>query len=49
MQAIDPKSELVCIHDSARPLISVGDVKKVGLHIFPLSKIAYYVKKTMVD
>ncbi|RDX82049.1 2-C-methyl-D-erythritol 4-phosphate cytidylyltransferase, chloroplastic, partial [Mucuna pruriens] len=27
--AVDPNSELVCIHDSARPLVSSGDVKKV--------------------
>ncbi|KAK4268468.1 hypothetical protein QN277_000942 [Acacia crassicarpa] len=26
---IDPNSELVCIHDSARPLVLVVDVKKV--------------------
>nr|AQZ26749.1 2-C-methyl-D-erythritol 4-phosphate cytidylyltransferase [Eucommia ulmoides] len=29
LQAIDLKSELVCIHDSARPLVSTGDIKKV--------------------
>ncbi|XP_057500583.1 2-C-methyl-D-erythritol 4-phosphate cytidylyltransferase, chloroplastic isoform X2 [Actinidia eriantha] len=29
LQAIDLKSELVCIHDSARPLVTSGDVKKV--------------------
>ncbi|XP_054803738.1 2-C-methyl-D-erythritol 4-phosphate cytidylyltransferase, chloroplastic isoform X1 [Prosopis cineraria] len=28
-QAIDPNSELVCIHDSARPLVLARDVKKV--------------------
>ncbi|KAI9073211.1 hypothetical protein K1719_044820 [Acacia pycnantha] len=27
--AIDPNSELVCIHDSARPLLLAVDVKKV--------------------
>ncbi|KAI7985037.1 Pleiotropic drug resistance protein 3 [Camellia lanceoleosa] len=26
--AVDVKSELVCIHDSARPLVTTGDVKK---------------------
>ncbi|XP_068342129.1 2-C-methyl-D-erythritol 4-phosphate cytidylyltransferase, chloroplastic-like [Pyrus communis] len=29
LQAIDLTSELVCIHDSARPLVSSGDVAKV--------------------
>ncbi|KAM1332217.1 hypothetical protein ACFX13_045393 [Malus domestica] len=29
LQAIDLTSELVCIHDSARPLVSSGDVEKV--------------------
>ncbi|GFY94379.1 nucleotide-diphospho-sugar transferases superfamily protein [Actinidia rufa] len=29
LQAVDLKSELVCIHDSARPLVTSGDVKKV--------------------
>ncbi|KAM7478643.1 hypothetical protein LguiA_026856 [Lonicera macranthoides] len=29
LQAVDLKSELVCIHDSARPLVSSEDVKKV--------------------
>ncbi|KAI8026947.1 hypothetical protein LOK49_LG02G02547 [Camellia lanceoleosa] len=29
LQAVDVKSELVCIHDSARPLVTTGDVKKV--------------------
>ncbi|BBG96257.1 NADH dehydrogenase ubiquinone [Prunus dulcis] len=29
LQAIDLSSELVCIHDSARPLVSSGDVEKV--------------------
>ncbi|KAH7835703.1 hypothetical protein Vadar_029014 [Vaccinium darrowii] len=29
LQAVDLKSELVCIHDSARPLVTLGDVKKV--------------------
>ncbi|KVI01704.1 4-diphosphocytidyl-2C-methyl-D-erythritol synthase [Cynara cardunculus var. scolymus] len=36
LQAIDLNSELVCIHDSARPLISSSDVEKVlsdGLRI----------------
>lgn len=28
-QAVDLNSELVCIHDSARPLVTPGDVKKV--------------------
>ncbi|KAK7263764.1 hypothetical protein RJT34_31361 [Clitoria ternatea] len=28
-EAVDPNSELVCIHDSARPLVLSGDVKKV--------------------
>lgn len=28
-QAIDPNSELVCIHDSARPLVSTEDIEKV--------------------
>ncbi|XP_064974572.1 2-C-methyl-D-erythritol 4-phosphate cytidylyltransferase, chloroplastic-like isoform X2 [Musa acuminata AAA Group] len=28
-QEIDGSSELVCIHDSARPLVSSGDIKKV--------------------
>ncbi|XP_044489664.1 2-C-methyl-D-erythritol 4-phosphate cytidylyltransferase, chloroplastic [Mangifera indica] len=28
-QAIDSNSELVCIHDSARPLVTAGDVEKV--------------------
>ncbi|XP_031254473.1 2-C-methyl-D-erythritol 4-phosphate cytidylyltransferase, chloroplastic-like [Pistacia vera] len=28
-QAIDSNSELVCIHDSARPLVTSGDVEKV--------------------
>ncbi|PIA42136.1 hypothetical protein AQUCO_02100180v1 [Aquilegia coerulea] len=28
-QAIDAKSELVCIHDSARPLVSTEDIEKV--------------------
>ncbi|GLT44521.1 hypothetical protein SLA2020_184100 [Shorea laevis] len=35
-QAVDSNSELVCIHDSARPLVSSGDVEKVlkdGWHI----------------
>ncbi|KAI7986791.1 Pleiotropic drug resistance protein 3 [Camellia lanceoleosa] len=27
-RAVDVKSELVCIHDSARPLVTTGDVKK---------------------
>ncbi|GER29266.1 2-C-methyl-D-erythritol 4-phosphatecytidylyltransferase [Striga asiatica] len=27
--AVDPNSELVCIHDSARPLVLAGDVAKV--------------------
>ncbi|GAV63321.1 IspD domain-containing protein [Cephalotus follicularis] len=29
LQAIDLNSELVCIHDSARPLVSTGDTEKV--------------------
>ncbi|KAL2513857.1 2-C-methyl-D-erythritol 4-phosphate cytidylyltransferase [Forsythia ovata] len=29
LQAIDSNSELVCIHDSARPLVLAGDVAKV--------------------
>ncbi|KAF7126637.1 hypothetical protein RHSIM_Rhsim11G0115300 [Rhododendron simsii] len=29
LQAVDLNSELVCIHDSARPLVTPGDVKKV--------------------
>ncbi|CAK9137430.1 unnamed protein product [Ilex paraguariensis] len=29
LQAVDLNSELVCIHDSARPLVSSADVKKV--------------------
>nr|AFK34060.1 unknown [Lotus japonicus] len=29
LQAVDSNSELVCIHDSARPLVLSGDVKKV--------------------
>ncbi|XVF23175.1 hypothetical protein REPUB_Repub13aG0014600 [Reevesia pubescens] len=29
LQAVDLKSELVCIHDSARPLVTSGDVEKV--------------------
>ncbi|XP_010252286.1 PREDICTED: 2-C-methyl-D-erythritol 4-phosphate cytidylyltransferase, chloroplastic [Nelumbo nucifera] len=29
LQAVDVQSELVCIHDSARPLVSSRDVKKV--------------------
>ncbi|KAG9457113.1 hypothetical protein H6P81_001621 [Aristolochia fimbriata] len=28
-QVIDGESELVCIHDSARPLVTSGDIKKV--------------------
>jgi 2-C-methyl-D-erythritol 4-phosphate cytidylyltransferase len=28
-QEIDGDSELVCVHDSARPLVSSEDVKKV--------------------
>ncbi|XP_010030242.2 2-C-methyl-D-erythritol 4-phosphate cytidylyltransferase, chloroplastic isoform X1 [Eucalyptus grandis] len=29
LQAVDSGSELVCIHDSARPLVSHGDIEKV--------------------
>nr|AMJ39464.1 2-C-methyl-D-erythritol 4-phosphate cytidyltransferase [Bixa orellana] len=29
LQAVDSNSELVCIHDSARPLLLAGDVEKV--------------------
>ena len=29
LQAIDPTAELVCIHDSARPLVLSQDVEKV--------------------
>ncbi|OVA15477.1 2-C-methyl-D-erythritol 4-phosphate cytidylyltransferase [Macleaya cordata] len=29
LQAIDVSSELICVHDSARPLVSSGDIKKV--------------------
>lgn len=29
LQEIDGDSELVCVHDSARPLLSSEDVKKV--------------------
>ncbi|XP_047153159.1 2-C-methyl-D-erythritol 4-phosphate cytidylyltransferase, chloroplastic isoform X1 [Vigna umbellata] len=29
LQAVDPSSELVCIHDSARPLVLSSDVRKV--------------------
>ncbi|KAK9287054.1 hypothetical protein L1049_015463 [Liquidambar formosana] len=29
LQAVDLNSELVCIHDSARPLVSSGDIEKV--------------------
>lgn len=29
LQEIDGDSELVCVHDSARPLVSSEDVKKV--------------------
>nr|AZB52804.1 2-C-methyl-D-erythritol 4-phosphate cytidylyltransferase 1 [Centranthera grandiflora] len=29
LEAVDPNSELVCIHDSARPLVLAGDVAKV--------------------
>ncbi|KAM6590436.1 hypothetical protein CsatA_013041 [Cannabis sativa] len=29
LQAIDPNSKLVCIHDSARPLVTTEEVKKV--------------------
>ncbi|CAL5395091.1 unnamed protein product [Camellia sinensis] len=28
LYVVDVKSELVCIHDSARPLVTTGDVKK---------------------
>lgn len=28
-QAVDSNSELVCIHDSARPLVTAGEVEKV--------------------
>lgn len=34
MQAVDPTSELVCIHDSARPLVSSQDVEKVCSFVF---------------
>jgi 2-C-methyl-D-erythritol 4-phosphate cytidylyltransferase len=30
LQEIDGNSELVCVHDSARPLVSSKDVKKVA-------------------
>ncbi|CAA0810944.1 2-C-methyl-D-erythritol 4-phosphate cytidylyltransferase- chloroplastic [Striga hermonthica] len=29
LEAVDPNSELVCIHDSARPLVLAGDIAKV--------------------
>ncbi|XP_030955539.1 2-C-methyl-D-erythritol 4-phosphate cytidylyltransferase, chloroplastic [Quercus lobata] len=29
LQAVDLNSELVCVHDSARPLVSLGDTEKV--------------------
>ncbi|GAB4847430.1 hypothetical protein Ancab_026487 [Ancistrocladus abbreviatus] len=29
LQAVDSNSELVCIHDSARPLVASGDIEKV--------------------
>lgn len=29
LQEIDGSSELVCVHDSARPLVSAGDIEKV--------------------
>ncbi|PKI50270.1 hypothetical protein CRG98_029343 [Punica granatum] len=29
LQAVDTTSELVCVHDSARPLVSAGDIEKV--------------------
>lgn len=29
-QAVDSNSKLVCIHDSARPLVTAGDVEKVS-------------------
>lgn len=29
LQAVDLNSELVCIHDSARPLVSTGDIEQV--------------------
>lgn len=32
-QAIDLNSKLVCIHDSARPLVLTSDVEKVWLHL----------------
>lgn len=31
-QAVDLNSELVCIHDSARPLVLTSDITKVWLH-----------------
>ncbi|CAN6678332.1 unnamed protein product [Malus baccata var. baccata] len=34
LQAIDLTSELVCIHDSARPLVSSGDVAKANSESF---------------
>lgn len=32
LQEIDRDSELVCVHDSARPLVSSKDVKKVTFY-----------------
>jgi len=31
LQAVDSNSELVCVHDSARPLVLQEDVKKVSV------------------
>ena len=43
-QAIDLTSELVCIHDSARPLVSSGDVAKVwDADFFPCSHLAHWL------
>jgi 2-C-methyl-D-erythritol 4-phosphate cytidylyltransferase len=36
LQEIDGDSELVCVHDSARPLVSSEDVKKVAPPVIKL-------------
>ncbi|KAI7985044.1 Pleiotropic drug resistance protein 3 [Camellia lanceoleosa] len=44
-RAVDVKSELVCIHDSARPLVTTGDVKKfilfLALHLAATSMFRF--------
>lgn len=47
LQEIDGDSELVCVHDSARPLVSSEDVKKVTPIVHYLHELHHRISAQM--